>query len=410
MRLLIVTQYFWPENFKINDLTTELVKHGHKVTVLTGKPNYPDGKILPEFSINPKAYNYYQDIEIIRVPLVPRGQSSTSLILNYFSFAFNATLIGAWKLRKKKFEVIFTPQLSPITLAIPAIAIRRIKKTPLILWVQDLWPETLEAVGIIRSKKLLNLVGKLVSFIYKRCDVILAQSKSFIPQIAKYAGSFNRIEYYPNWSESLPTPEKILAAPEIEKDDTKFNIVFAGNIGESQDFPTILTAAEQLKQHKHIRWLIVGDGRKASWVADEVDKRKLNDQFILLGRHALERMPSFFKHADALLVSLKDTPIFSMTIPSKLQTYLATGIPIIAMLNGEGAEIIRTAQAGMTCPAGDHQQLATTVLKMSQMPLEERQRMGENGLQLNDTTFNRERLIRQLEEWLATTQYKKGTA
>ena len=197
---------------------------------------------------------------------------------------------------------------------------------------------------------------------------------------------------------------------DIWKDDKKFNIVFAGNIGESQDFPTILAAAEQLKQHEHIRWLIVGDGRKAAWVVDEINKRNLKDQFILLGRHPLERMPSFFKHADALLVSLKDTPIFSMTIPGKLQTYLATGIPIIAMLNGEGAEIIRTAQAGMTCPAGDHQKLATTLLEMSQTSLAERQRMGENGRLLNDTTFNRERLISQLEEWLTTTQYTKRTA
>jgi glycosyltransferase involved in cell wall biosynthesis len=410
MRLLIVTQYFWPENFRINDLVTELVDRGHEIIILTGKPNYPDGIIFKEFSDNPEKFSIYRNSKVIRVPLFPRGKGGWRLVLNYVSFALNATIIGLWKLRKQSFDAIFSFEPSPITVALPAIAIRHQKKIPFTFWILDLWPETLEALGVVRSKQLLHLVAKLVTFIYQRCDLILAQSYSFIPQIRKYASESSQIEYYPSWSELLPTPENVLAAPEVKTDDKKFNVVFAGNIGESQDFPTILAAAEQLKQHQHIRWLIVGDGRKAAWVTNEVDKRKLNDQFILLGRHPLERMPSFFKHADALLVSLKDTPIFSMTIPGKLQTYLATGIPIIAMLNGEGAEIIRTAQAGMICPAGDHQQLATTVLNISTMPLAERQRMGKNGLRLNDTTFNRERLINQLEEWLATTQYKEGTA
>ncbi|MGX9728054.1 MAG: glycosyltransferase family 4 protein [Candidatus Electronema sp. VV] len=409
MRILIVTQYFWPENFRINDLVAELVGRGHEITILTGKPNYPDGLIFKEFSDNPEKFSTYQNSKIIRVPLIPRGKGGWYLLLNYFSFALNGTLIGLWKLRNQKFDTIFSFEPSPITVALPAVAIRRQKKIPLIFWVQDLWPETLAALGVVRSGILLKLVGRLVTFIYKNCDLILAQSHSFIPQIKKYADLYSQIEYYPSWSESLTKPENALAAPEVERDDKKFNIVFAGNIGESQDFPAILAAAELLKQHGHIRWLIVGDGRKAAWVADEIGKRNLKDKFILLGRHPLERMPSFFKHADALLVSLKNTPVFGMTIPAKVQTYLSAGIPIIAMLNGEGAKTIEIAQAGMTCPAGDYQYLATIILKMSQLPLAERQRMGENGRLFNDMTFNRERLISQLEEWLATTQYKKRT-
>jgi len=408
MRILIVTQYFWPENFRINDLVAELSHRGHEITILTGKPNYPDGVIFKKFADNPEKFSNYQNSKIIRVPLVPRGKGGWHLVLNYVSFALNGAIIGLWKLRKQKFDVIFSFEPSPITVALPAIAIRQQKKIPLIFWVQDLWPESLAALGVVRSKSLLKLVGRLITFIYKHCDLILAQSRSFIPQIKKYADEYSQIEYYPSWSESLTRPENAFAAPEVETDEKKFNIVFAGNIGESQDFPAILAAAELLKQHGHIRWLIVGDGRKAAWVADEIEKRNLKDKFILLGRHSLERMPSFFKHADALLVSLKNTPIFGMTIPAKVQTYLSAGIPIIAMLNGEGAEIIKTAQAGMICPAGDYQQLATITLKMSQLPLVERQRMGENGRLFNDTTFNRERLISQLEEWLATT--KKRTA
>lgn len=403
MRILIVTQYFWPENFRINDLVTELIHRGHELTILTGKPNYPDGVIFKEFINDQKKFHRYNGAEIIRVPMIPRDKGKLHLILNYFSFSLNATIIGAWKLRNKKFDVIFTPQLSPVTIAIPAIVIRKLKKSPLILWVLDLWPQSLEAIGVVRSKILLKWIGNLVTFIYKHSDLILAQSPSFIPQIRKYARENSRIEYYPSWSETLPDLKDILAAPEVIVDNNKFNIVFAGNIGEAQDFPAILAAAEQLKHHDPIRWLIVGDGRQADWVASEIIKRGLEQKVMMLGRHPLERMPSFFKHADALLVSLKDTPIFSMTIPGKLQTYLATGIPIIAMLNGEGADIIKKAQAGLTCPAGNSQQLAETVLKLSHMPLDKRQCMGNNGKILNETTFSRERLISQLEEWLSIT-------
>lgn len=410
MRLLIVAQYFWPENFRINDLVTELIKRGHEITVLTGKPNYPDGVIFKEFLDSPEKFSTYQGAKIIRVPLFPRGKGGWRLILNYFSFAFNATFIGLWKLRKKNFDAIFSFEPSPITVALPAIALRKQKKIPFTFWILDLWPETLEAIGVVRSKILLKWIGKLVTFIYNRTDLILAQSQSFIPQIRQYAGTNSYIEYYPSWSETLPDLKDAPAAPEVIADNNKFNIVFAGNIGEAQDFPAILAAAEHLKDHDSIRWLIVGDGRQAEWIASEIIKRGLENKVVMLGRHPLERMPSFFKHADALLVSLKDTPIFSMTIPGKVQTYLATGIPIIAMLNGEGAEIIEKAQAGLTCPAGNSQQLAEIVLKLFHMPLDERRRMGNNGKILNETTFNRERLISQLEEWLTNTTLSEKSA
>lgn len=389
---------------------TELIHRGHEVTVLTGKPNYPEGVIFKEFLDSPEEFSTYQGAKIIRVPLFPRGKGGWRLILNYISFAFNATFIGLWKLRKKSFDAIFSIGLSPITVALPAIALRQQKKIPFTFWILDLWPETLEAIGVVRSRTLLKWIGKLVTFIYNRADLLLAQSQSFIPQIRQYADTNSRIEYYPSWSETLPDLEEASAAPEVIADKNKFNIVFAGNIGEAQDFPAILAAAEHLKHHDSIRWLIVGDGRQAEWVASEIIKRGLEQKVVMLGRHPLERMPSFFKHADALLVSLKDTPIFSMTIPGKVQTYLTTGIPIIAMLNGEGADIIETAQVGLTCPAGNSKQLAEIVLKLFHMPLAERQRMGNNGKTLNETTFNRERLISQLEEWLTNTTLNEKIA
>lgn len=407
MRLLVVTQYFWPENFRINDLVSELARRGHQITVLTGQPNYPDGQIFPEFLAKRKAFSSYDGVEIIRVPMISRGKGGLRLIMNYFSFALNATLFGLWQLRNRKFDAIFSFEPSPITVALPAIALRAQKKIPFTFWILDLWPETLQAIGVVRSKKLLNIVGKLVSFIYKRCDLILAQSKSFIPQIEYYAGSSSRIEYYPSWSEQLFNLSDMLPAPEIKAEADVFNIMFAGNIGDAQDFPAILAAAELLKEHNRIRWLIVGDGRLAQWVTDEINHRNLQEHVLMLGRHSVERMPSFFKHADALLVTLKNEPIFDMTIPGKLQAYLAAGLPIVAMLNGEGAAIVKQSNAGVTCPAGNYQKLASTILTLSEMSLEERNQMGRSGMMLSETEFNRDRLISKLESWLKTINFNE---
>jgi glycosyltransferase involved in cell wall biosynthesis len=400
MRLLVVSQYFWPENFRINDLVGELVRRGHQVTVLTGLPNYPDGKVFQEFRDTPARYSNYEGVEIIRVPLAPRGQGGLRLVLNYLTFALSASTIGLWKLRGRQFDAILAYEPSPITVGLPAAVMRAVKQAPLAFWVLDLWPETLQAIGVLRSHALLQAVGKLVTFIYKRCDLILAQSKSFIPQIQKYAGSNSRVVYFPNWAESVFDMQHAVPAAEVSLKPGGFNVMFAGNIGDAQDFPAILAAAESLQSHAHIRWLIVGDGRMARWVVNEIRRRHLQDCVYMLGRHSVERMPSFFKHANALLVSLKDEPIFSMTIPGKLQSYLAAGIPVVAMLNGEGADVVRNSRSGLTCAAGDHAGLAAAVLKLSQMTTEEQEAMGRNGLDASVREFDRDTLIGQLEEWI----------
>lgn len=399
MRLLVVTQYFWPENFRINDLVAELVRRGHQVVVLTGWPNYPDGRVFDEFRERSRDFDEYKGARIVRVPMLPRGRGSVRLLLNYLTFAVSASLFGLWRLRGRKFDAILAYEPSPITVGIPAGVFRAFKKAPLAFWVLDLWPETLQAIGIVRSKKLLRLVGKLVAGIYKRCDLILAQSKSFVPAIARYAGRDARIEYFPSWSDLVFNTEDVEAATEISVKQGGFNILFAGNIGEAQDFPAILAAAERLKVYPNIRWLIVGDGRMAGWVAEEIKVRGLEACVSMLGRYPVERMPSFFKHADALLVSLKDEPIFALTIPGKLQSYLAAGIPVLAMLNGEGADVIRNANAGLTCPAGDAKQLAQAVLELAAMNKDDRQQLGKNGCAYAQKEFNREVLMSRLENW-----------
>ncbi|WP_092414601.1 glycosyltransferase family 4 protein [Collimonas sp. OK307] len=410
MKILIVSQYFWPENFRINDLATELAGRGHEITVLTGWPNYPEGKIYEDFNKYPQKYANFNGVTVVRVPLAPRGQSALRLMINYFSFIFSASLLGSLKLAGKKYDLIFVCGLSPITVAIPAIFLKFIKKTPIALWVLDLWPESLSAVGVVKSKKILDAVGVLVRFIYKNCDLVLAQSKSFISSIGKYCSESEKIKYFPSWSEDLFNNESVVSAPEVEAKKDIFNILFSGNIGDAQDFPTILNAAEYLRERSDIRWIIVGDGRMAGWVREQIVKRNLQNNVVMTGRFPLERMPSFFAHADALLVSLKANDIFAMTIPGKVQTYLSSGLPIIGAIDGEGAEVIREAGAGYACKASDAEGLAAVVAKMAALNVEKRDSMGKAGKAYYVAQFEKKFLIDKLESYFHSMSLNKNSA
>jgi glycosyltransferase involved in cell wall biosynthesis len=396
MRILIVSQYFWPENFRINDLAKAYIDKGHQVTVLTGLPNYPEGITNPSFKKNPKIFSIYHGISIIRVPIIPRGNKRWSLILNYISFALTASTYGVYKLRKQTFDIIFVYQLSPITVVLPGMVLRRIKKVPMAMWILDLWPETLKAMGIIKSEKCLAIIRYFTNWIYNHCDLILVQSKSFISQIKSSIPHHPNIAYFPAWvDDEFKQPFKV-ENESISSDI--FTIMFAGNIGEAQDFPAILSTVEHLKNKKNIRWVIVGEGRQAAWVKDQIKQRNLTENIIMVGRHPIEKMPEFFSQADVMLVSLKDEPIFSMTIPGKVQAYLGAGKPILAMLNGEGADIIIKAQAGFVSPAGDSKALAENVLSLMNLSKSSLNKMGDNGRRFSETYFNKNKLLTDLEQ------------
>ena len=402
MRVLVVSQYFWPENFRINDLVSELAARGHAVTVLTGIPNYPEGRTFPEFKDEPGRFAQFAGATVIRVPMLPRGQGKWRLALNYLSFAWAGLVIGSWRLRRRKFDAIFVFQISPITAALPAVLQRRFKKAPLLLWVLDLWPETLAAVGVTKSVRVLNWVGYLVAYIYKRCDRILIQSRAFTSNIERYAGDSGRVRYFPGWAEPVfqGELENLAPAPELAAFRGTFNVLFAGNIGDAQDFPAILDAAEATRARNDIRWIIVGDGRAAEYVRGEIERRALQDKVVMLGRYPIERMPSFFRAAGALLVTLRADPIFSLTIPGKVQSYLGAGVPILGMLDGEGAKIIEQAGAGLVCPAGQGRALAERAVQMADMSLEDRAAMGARGRQFCRREFDRAKLVDNLEKWV----------
>lgn len=401
LRLLIVSQYFWPEMFRVNDLVSELIARGHSVTILTGKPNYPDGKVFPAFRADPSAFDRFEGARVYRVPMLARGSGSIRLALNYLTFALAALLLAPFKLRGQRFDAIFVFQTSPITAAIPALLMRRLKRAPVLMWVLDLWPDTLAAIGVIRSPRLLGMVGWLVRFIYNGCDRILIQSRAFHDRVAAYADRA-KIRYFPGWAEAVFADGDCPAAsaPELAPYTRDFRIVFAGNIGEAQDFPAILAAAQLLRDVPALRWVIVGDGRAAAEVRRNVSARGLDDRVVFLGRFPLDRMPSFFAGADALLVSLRDEPIWNMTIPGKVQSYLAAGRPLLGMLNGEGARVIEEARAGFASPASDAVALAENVRRLMALTPAARAAMGERGRAYCAREFGRSGLIDQFTGWV----------
>jgi colanic acid biosynthesis glycosyl transferase WcaI len=409
VNLLVVSQYFWPEDFRINELVVQLMSRGHQVTVLTGQPNYPDGAVFPEYTANPERYANYRGARVLRVPMLPRKRGAALLLLNYLSFAISATVYGVLALRNEKFDAIFVFEPSPVTVGIPAIALRALHGWPVAFWVLDQWPETLAAVGAVRSRRALALLGRLTSFIYSRCDIVLTQSRGLVDVAARYAGPRTRLMYFPNWSESDYVRADRSPAPEVPPTNHEFSVMFAGNIGESQDFGAVLDAAESLKGDSRIRWLIIGDGRAAPWVREEVVRRGLSDRFLLLGRYPQDRMPSFFQHADCLLVSLKSDPVFSMTIPGKIQSYLAFGLPLVGMLDGEGSRVVVDAEAGLTGAAGDSEVLAANIARLASTAPEDRRAMGARGSAYARREFDRDLLMERLVGALESMRPRRST-
>ncbi len=402
MRILIISQYFWPENFRINELASSLKNKGHQVTILTGKPNYPEGNFFKGYGFFKKIKDNYNGINVIRVPIIPRGKGVVfRLLVNYISFVISAGFFGPI-LCRDEYDIIFVYEPSPITVGLPAIIMSKIKSAPIMFWVQDLWPETLSAVGVIKSKVLLKLVSKVVNYIYSKCDKILIQSKSFRNSVEKYTSKKDKILYFPNSAEKLYKPVKRNGNLPIGKSlPDGFKIMFAGNIGSAQGFGNIINAAELLKRRNNsIHWVVIGDGRMREKVEKEIKYRGLEKTFHLLGKHPIETMPAFFSHSDALLVSLKKDPVFSLTIPGKLQSYLACGKPIIASLDGAGADVVEESNSGIVCSPDDSIELSKAVEKMYDYSEKKRQEMGRNGRDYYKKYFEANMLVDKLENWM----------
>jgi glycosyltransferase involved in cell wall biosynthesis len=401
LKVLVVSQHFWPEPFRINEVCAELVSQGHEVTVLTGQPNYPEGRTYAGYRASRWGLQRHQDgFDIARVPLVPRASGgAVRLVLNYLSFIASATLFGPWVLRGRAIDVIFVYGTSPILQAQGAVWLSWVKRAPLVVWVQDLWPDSLAITGYVRNAQALAIVGRWVRAIYRRCDKLLVQSSAFVAPVTQLASE---------------TPVVVLENPgdrpgpfgslpnELQLPSDRFCIVFAGNLGTVQALETVLDAAAQ--SDPTLLWVLVGSGARSDWLQAEVVRRGLVDRVRLPGRFEPRYMPALFAQAGALLVTLKRAPALSMVVPSKVQTYLAAGRPILASLDGEGARVLSDSGAGRVVPAENAQALAQAANELSRLPSSERDAMGIAGLRYFEENYELGRVVRKLIHELQTTR------
>lgn len=403
MRLLVVTQYFWPEAFIINDLVRTLRDQGHTVTVATGKPNYPEGRVFEGYTADGTQHEKFDStIDVFRVPLRPRGnRGGLNLFRNYLSFVWSGLRWFPGLLRGVRADVILVFAPSPIIAAITALPLKWLKRAHLAIWVQDLWPESLAATGHVRNRALLGIVGWCVRGIYWGADTLLVQSRAFTGPVSRY-GSAAKIVYYPN-SLSIDAQtgrgEAKLPADAEAAFARDFCVVFAGNIGSVQAIPTLIEAACLLRDTPGVRLVVIGSGSMAEWVRER--RRALGlENLLLVDRLPMSMMPSVYRRAGALLVSLKNDPILAQTVPSKVQAYLAAGRPIIAALPGEGARLLTETGAGLTCPPEDAAALAESIRAMAGLPASARDAMGRAALAYFAEHFEMGRQATQLVELL----------
>lgn len=396
MKILILSQYFYPENFKVNDIAFDFAKKGHEVTVLTGIPNYPTGIFFKGYGFFKKKKEKLNGVNIIRTNIFPRlNGSGKFLVLNYLSFIFFSFFTVNFRV-KRNYDIVFSHLPSPLTSAIPGIWLKKKCNAKLFLWVLDLWPESVKANTNIKNPFVYKMLHKIINYIYKNADEILVSSNSFKISIHKeFDVPKHKLKFFPNWAEDVFTKKnsnfKSIFLPE------GFNIMFAGNLGDSQDFESILKAAK-ITQGININWVIVGDGRKSDWIKKEVEKEKLKNVY-LLGRHPLQDMPSFFSKANAMLVSLKNEPTFDLTIPAKVQAYMASKKVILGMLNGEGHKLINNTKSGFAASAGDYSTLAKNAIKASNLSFQEIEKIEENSYSYYVENFSKDNLFNKLEDW-----------
>lgn len=396
MKILLVSQYFYPENFRINDLAIRLKERGHEVTILTGIPNYPQGRFYEGYTMFRHRYEIWNDMEIHRVPIFPRYNGALRLSINYLSFV----VFGCYKARvmkKHEFDIIYAFGTSPITQALPALSMKKRIGAPVILHVQDLWPENVIALTGIKSKPFIRCLDKLVDSIYNSCDLILGTSYSFVENISarKNLKNKEKVGFWPQYSVVKKSEEKAAGMYE----PGYFHIVFTGNVGEGQGISKVVEAAAMLRETK-IRWHIVGNGRDLPHVKELAAKMQVEHLITFHGSKPESEIPAILNGADAALMIMNESPIFEKTIPAKFQTYLSCGCAVLGCIKGEVQRLICREQLGICTKEISVKELADCALQMSECSPEEMESFRQNALRFSEEEFDRERLITKLETYM----------
>ncbi len=407
MKILLVTPHYWPEPFRVPDVARSLAARGHEIEVMTALPNYPAGEFFEGYGLRGPYLEDHEGIRVARVPVCPRGRGGAlRLAFNYASFAMMGAL-RALSLGRRKWDVVFVFQLTPVTAIFPAVVIRALYGTPVAIWVQDLWPESVASTGIGRSRVVYAAARAISSWLYRRCDRVMGTSRAFRPRLEGLGVAVDRFEHLPQWAEAFFEGDRsdeasVPPGPWSEG----FPVMFAGNLGRVQGLDTLIRAAELLRHDDDIRWVFVGDGSRRPWLEAEIARRGLDQKVFLLGRHPARAMPAFFARAGAMVVSLKRDDTMALTLPAKVQSYLAAGRPIVGSIDGEAARVIEESGAGWAAPADDPGALASIVKRMKNLPRAELDAMGERARAYSAAQFARERCLDVLERVLGDAARK----
>ena len=352
MKVLVICQYYYPEPFSITNICEELVRCGHEVTVVTGMPNYPMGKIYDGYRRGKKRDEVINGVNVHRCFTVGRRSGPIWRFINYYSYMFSSTCYVSHL--KEKFDVVFVNQLSPVMMAKAGIKYKKKNGTKMLMYCLDLWPESLITGGIKRNSPIYKMFHRVSEKIYRQADKIFITSKSFSDYFSQEFG-INDAEYLPQYAENVFKPELCRKAPNCTVD-----LMFAGNVGAAQGVDTIIRAAALTRDIPNLRWHIVGDGSElenCKKLANELSAESV----IFHGRKPIEEMPHFYAMADAMIVSLNGDSVLGKTLPGKVQSYMAAGKPIIAVANGETRRVIEEAECGYCSEPENPEQLAENV-------------------------------------------------
>lgn len=395
MRILLVTQYFYPENFKSNDIAFELSKRGHQVDALVGIPNYPEGKYFNGYGIFKKRHEIVNGVNVYRAFQTPRGKGGWRLPINYLSYVISACFRVLFHLAWRKYDCVICHETSPIFQAYPGLLVSKLRKIPFYMWVLDIWPDAMRSGGGVKNQKIINLVDRLVKGIYSNCDKILISSRRFSESILPKGDFADKLIYFPNWSEDILSMNHDYAIPQLPEG---FKIMIAGNLGKSQNLDAIAEAMLKLRDIPEIKWIFVGDGSRKEWLDKFIEENNLQELAFTLGRFPFAAMPAFYAKADAMLVTLRaEYPHLGMVVPARLQSYMSAARPVLAMIGPGGRDIIEESDCGYAVGAGEVNAFINIVRNKVLTDREGFENKGKNGRKYFEENYKKEDCIDHLE-------------
>ncbi len=396
--ILVISQYFYPEQFRINDICQEWVKRGYKVTVITGIPNYPKGEFFEGYDYGHKRTETWEDINIIRLSIKPRKTGTLNLSLNYLSF-----VVAGFKwvqMTKMKADEVFIYEVSPMTQALVGVWYAKKNKLRCSIYVTDLWPENVESVLNIHNKLFLGSIGIMVDYIYKRCDYIFTSSTSFLKKIADRGISRDKLVYWPQYAEEFY--EKRVKGKQLEiANDGFINLTFAGNFGTAQGLDILVATARVLKEKGiYVHFNMIGNGRYEKELKAHIRDADVDEYFNFISRQRADKIPEYFAWSDAALITMSKSEVYSMTIPAKTQSCLACGMPVLVSADGEVQNVIYEAKCGFVSDSGDVKGLVKNIELFVSLSKEEKKRLSDNAVDYYKKNFDKKILMDRMEEYI----------